>query len=80
MEINSLTEFWLKLYACANSVYQAYIFHLSKIRRPGDKASNIEVDNRHHRNSAVKGLTRRGEVAPSLLLQLSPCRPKEFTS
>ena len=26
-EINSLTEFWLKLYACANIVYQAFVFH-----------------------------------------------------
>ena len=40
-EINGLAEFWLKLYACVNSVYQAFVFHTCKIRRPGDEAKEL---------------------------------------
>ena len=43
LEINSLTEFWLKLYACMNSVYQAFIIHPHKIRMPGNKANMMQV-------------------------------------
>ena len=37
-EINGLTEFWFKIYACKSSAYQAFIFYPYKIQRPGDKA------------------------------------------
>ena len=39
LEINSLTEFWLKLDACTVLyTMQAFVFHPCKIQRPGDEA------------------------------------------